>query len=169
MIEKNWTDNEVERLIEVYPFLSNLQIALELDRTISSIQHKATRLHLHKDREANKVVRSMAKSGYNSSNWKGGRMKNKKGHVLVLRKGHPMADTRGYILEHRLVMAEHLGRILNPDEIVHHKNGIKDDNRIENLEIMTNGEHTKLHHTGAKRSKETCMNIRLGKRGIKHE
>lgn len=150
MIEKNWTSDEVQRLQEVYPYLSNKQIALMFDRNISSIQHKAVRLGIKKDAEAQKVVRSMARSGFQSASWKGGRKKNKKGHVLVLRKGHPMADKMGYVMEHRLIMSEHLGRLLEKDEVVHHINGIKDDNRIENLCVMSNAEHTRLHHTKQK-------------------
>lgn len=48
-------------------------------------------------------------------------------------------------LEHRWIMEQHIGRILTTDEVVHHKNGVKTDNRLENLEIIDRAKHTKLH------------------------
>ena len=79
--------------------------------------------------------------GHRSTAWKGGRIKDKFGYVLIWKPEHPNAKLAGYIHEHRLVMSEHLGRPLESYEFIHHKNGIKDDNRIENLELLTKNVH----------------------------
>lgn len=73
----------------------------------------------------------------------------KTGYVLTnVRRdqiGVQMMNANGYLHEHRLVMARSLGRPLSPREQVHHKNGIKTDNRIENLELIAIDEHTRRH------------------------
>lgn len=84
-------------------------------------------------------------TGSKNHNWKGGRMKDR-GYVLIKMREHPQANYNGYVRENRLVMEQHLGRFLNPKEVVHHINGIKDDNRIENLELTTLQNHCMLHH-----------------------
>ena len=65
----------------------------------------------------------------------------KAGYVLIYRPEHKSARKTGYIFKHRYVMSKILGRELYDDEIVHHKNGIKDDNRPENLEILMRKTH----------------------------
>lgn len=85
--------------------------------------------------------------GIKASRWAGGRHKNHAGYVYAYSPHHPYANKRGYVFEHRLVIEAHIGRVLLPTEVVHHINGIKNDNRIENLMLFSNnGQHTAHHN-----------------------
>jgi hypothetical protein len=81
----------------------------------------------------------------NNPRWNNGK-RTYNGYYSLLRKEHPFADHAGYVYEHRLVMENYLGRYLKPEEQVHHINGDKTDNQIENLMVFKNAaEHTKYH------------------------
>lgn len=67
------------------------------------------------------------------------------GYWRIYQPGHPRADQTGYVIEQRVIVEQHLGRALRDDEIVHHKNHDKLDNRIENLQVMSHSEHAKIH------------------------
>lgn len=68
------------------------------------------------------------------------------GYVLLWRPDHPMADGQGYVKEHRLVLAEKIGRLLRPEEDGHHRNEVRHDNDPENLELMASrAEHQREH------------------------
>lgn len=73
-------------------------------------------------------------------------------------EGHPGADKDGYVLEHRLVMERLLGRFLTRAEVVHHKNGVRDDNRPENLELC---ESRKKHKHGHEIDSRTAVQVLL--------
>lgn len=96
---------------------------------------------------------SMATRGEKNARWNGGRTTTSMGYCRVLSPSHPWADCYGYVLEHRLVMEAHLGRTLLPTEVVHHINGIVDDNRIENLERFDSHSAHARHHKEKRREK----------------
>lgn len=80
-----------------------------------------------------------------NGNWKGGTYICG-GYVKVKVKSHPMADKRNYVLLHRLVMENYLGRYLKEDEYIHHKDGNKLNNDISNLELVYPEQHAKEHY-----------------------
>lgn len=88
---------------------------------------------------------SEAKSGEKSNFWKGGRIVDKQGYVLLYKPDYPYHTYANYIQEHRFVMEQHIGRLLRPGEIIHHIDGDPQNNMVKNLMITNNSEHRRIH------------------------
>jgi len=93
--------------------------------------------------------------GEYSSNWRGGKRNGGENgrYTMILKHNHPHADSSGYVMEHRLVIEEKLGRILTKDEIVHHLDGNGHNNDISNLQLTTRKKHFKDHFDAVKELK----------------
>lgn len=99
-------------------------------------------------RKGQKFCSHKCYSGKFSYQYKG-RVGDSRGYIKIYFPNHPHANKK-HVLEHRLVMEKYLGRYLKSDEVVHHLNGIKDDNRLKNLVLMTRSIHNGLHSLGNK-------------------
>lgn len=88
-------------------------------------------------------------TGKNHGNWKGGRISLPSGYIIIYQPYHPYCTKSGYVFEHRLIAEKALGRFLKPEEIIHHINGVTDDNRLENLYLFpTPADHIHYHWNG---------------------
>jgi len=86
------------------------------------------------------------RKGKKAPNFKTGKLFSE-GYIRVYKPTHLYCNKKGYVLEHRLVMEKYLGRYLKPEEIVHHRNEIREDNRLKNLKLFKNtGQHTSFHN-----------------------
>lgn len=90
-----------------------------------------------RDSKTCKACMKLGGPGY--GRWNGGKTHHKKGYVMMYHPTHPRGR---YVFEHILVMEEHLGRLLEMDETVHHINGVKHDNQLENLELWVKPQPT---------------------------
>lgn len=135
------------------------QVATELGTSRGNVADHAYRLGVSckaatQGEAIRKAIRRQhpnGRFGSDTANWRGGRFTTVRGYVYVYRPEHPHATKAGYVFEHRLVMEEMLGRLLEAGEVVHHRNGKKGDNRPENLELeASKAAHAQKHFDAVK-------------------
>lgn len=95
--------------------------------------------------ETRRKVSESKKCHYNGMNGIGHTKPHVSGYVLAYVPDHPHATADGYVFEHTVVLERTIGRYLNPDEVAHHVNHVKNDNRIENLVLMNRHDHQSMH------------------------
>lgn len=162
---QTWTREEVELLKANYNSATNKTLSELLpNKTPLAIYKKAYKMGLRKTAEVERLNRSEANKGVHSGNWKGGMKITPGGYRQVLCPDHPRADRHGYVMEHIVVWEKHTNVPVPDDCCIHHLNGKKTDNRIQNLCMMKKSAHTAFHNTGRELSAETKKKISESRR-----
>ena len=120
---------------------SMITIARELDITPSCVRKYFVKYGIDR-RGRNDFYKDIP---FNNPNWKGGKRKKSNGYIEIYCPDHPNANSRKCVYEHQLVMEEHIGRYIKRGEVIHHIDGNKSNNNIDNLLLLSNSEHIKLH------------------------
>tara|TARA_Y100000034_G_scaffold63552_1_gene76880 strand:+ start:550 stop:1371 length:822 start_codon:yes stop_codon:yes gene_type:complete len=133
-----WNKEKEKELIELY---ANNAVSIALCCRLLGTDKTTVRKYLKKNRIRIRPHSEVTTRGSKHHAWKGGRSVGEYIYVKAP-KDHPRSTHHGYVLEHRLVMEQHLGRYLLPTEVVHHKDKNKHNNSLDNLELFSsNGEH----------------------------
>jgi len=127
---------------------SSFQIAKEINCGRQTVLNYLEKFKI-KRRNISESKKGMMKAEKNS-NWKNGISYSMIGYKRIYVPNHPYAFNNKYVLEHRSVMEKHLGRYLKPEEVVHHINGVKNDNRLENLILFESEREHQLYHNRRK-------------------
>jgi len=156
-----WSPDELAMLEHLQSTgLTYAEMAPILRRSASAIQHQVCRRDIRHSEAAFRAIRLAARA----KRPRRGVRRTATGYVYRLAPEHPRSGRSKYVAEHRLVVESTLGRLLRPSEEVHHVNRVKDDNRPENLEVLSRVEHQHRHHSGAVRSQQTRQRISAARR-----
>lgn len=110
-------------------------------------REKISRVHKGKtlSQEQRKMISLANSCDYNGLNGYGHTKDHNRGYVLAYVPKHPNAHRDGYLMLHTVLMEQKIGRYLKPNEVVHHINHDRKDNRLENLMLMDKKEHMRMH------------------------
>lgn len=154
---RTWTQEQEELLKNVYVDSTNSELAKMFPgKTLLAIYKKARKFGFYKSKEVEFLNRSEARKLPNENHKKS---KTKKGYVMVYRPNHERSDKNGRVMEHIVVFEESTGIKVPRNCVIHHLNGDKSDNRIENLCMMEIGAHTVFHHYGKHKSDDCKKKI----------
>lgn len=152
------------------------QVGQQLGMSGSLIADRFTELGLpHRTKSENGrllaqkgLIPQLTSKGINHCNWKGGRHKTTEGYALIYMPDYPRANKDGYVLEHIWVWEQTHNKPLPDGWIIHHINGIKDDNRPSNLKAMPRNKHhfNLLSQTRAKRIRELEVENKLLRKSL---
>ena len=159
------TKLDLERFKELYyeRNMTQTEVAKEMGVTQKIVYAFMRRNNLPARKAAKRYQR-----GESNAFWKGGRRVNEQGYVEIYMPEYEHTRSNGYVREHIYVAEQMIGRRMkfyglgNPDnEVVHHINGIRTDNRPENLLVLTQAEHSKLHHATNKEQLDEVLMKRI--------
>lgn len=146
-----WTEKETKQIVGLlkkypsYTYNEIIKIAGSKRTLKSLIQKNAKEWKVSRCVKNKEHLNQLHKTGKDSHSWKGGRVRHAKGYICCYAPNHPRTNSK-YVFEHILVAEKKIGRFLKNDEVVHHIDGVKDNNRPDNLLVLSRSEHTLIRH-----------------------